>query len=444
MDTSAIYGAHSTHDQTCHLQGLAYNGTHISREPGKPYRPADQNLHFNGKNARAYPPEYTYTFVSMGGMQQQAHSLEPYNVGNSTAYGAHFACNNTYQGENAGYNGAYTHNEWEDDIGYGNNTSETKKDSKYRRKESVGNDTVDTFGDIGHSQDTTMDTKRTINADNTDYNPLDTKIQMGNTSLGNDGLDNVMVSNYSDYTTDNSGNNGYKEDHLERESDNKNSGSFDQEENSEDNGHGKDQVTSTATNDEGILSVCSSVIYDAITSLQRAAKKERKSRLQEDRAHAVSELQISGLTNKNVLYGTGTTQTAVEETVPPGNANKRTKRERRSQRRTMRKLEPRRKPKQTEEETAKPKEKQPWKAASQSDTTTGETANSKKVFPAEKAKRKTDPIRRQRIDPFLQINNCPSKTQTKSTEKYLCREWRDRLYRKTVKDKRPTRTAPAQ
>jgi hypothetical protein len=132
MDTSAIYGAHSTHDQTCHLQGLAYNGTHISREPGKPYRPADQNLHFNGKNARAYPPEYTYTFVSMGGMQQQAHSLEPYNVGNSTAYGEHFACNNTHQGENAGYNGAYTHNEWEDDIGYGNDISETKMDSKYR------------------------------------------------------------------------------------------------------------------------------------------------------------------------------------------------------------------------------------------------------------------------------------------------------------------------
>jgi hypothetical protein len=110
----------------------------------------------------------------------------------------------------------------------------------------------------------------------------------------------------------------------------------------------------------------------------------------------------------------------------------------------MLKREPRRKPKQTEEETVKPKEKQSRKAASQSDTTTETTAEPKKEFPAEKDNRKSDPIRRQRIDPVLQINKGPSKTKTKSTEKYLCREWRDRLYRKTVKDKRPTRTAPAQ
>ena len=82
----------------------------------------------------------------------------------------------------------------------------------------------------------------------------------------------------------------------------------------------------------------------------------------------------------------------------------------------MLKREPRRKPKQTEEETVKPKEDN----------------------------RKSDPIRRQRIDPVLQINKGPSKTKTKSTEKYLWREWCDRVSRKTSKDKRPTRTPPTQ
>jgi len=110
----------------------------------------------------------------------------------------------------------------------------------------------------------------------------------------------------------------------------------------------------------------------------------------------------------------------------------------------MMKREPRRKPKQTEEETAKPKEKQSRKAASQSDTTTETTAEPKKEFPVEKDNRKSDPIRRQRIDPVLQINKGPSKTQTKSTEKYLWREWRDRVSRKTAKDERPTRTPPTQ
>jgi hypothetical protein len=134
MDTSAIYDAHPTHDQTWQLQGLAYNGTHISREPGKSDLPADQNLHFNRKNAHAYPPEYMTTSLSMGVMQQQTHFLKPYNVGNSTVYVAHFAHNNTYHGENVGYNGTYTHNECEDDMGYGNNNSEMTMGSKYRRE----------------------------------------------------------------------------------------------------------------------------------------------------------------------------------------------------------------------------------------------------------------------------------------------------------------------
>jgi hypothetical protein len=154
-------------------------------------------------------------------------------------------------------------------MGYGNNNSEMTIGSKYRRKESDGNDTVDTFDDIGYSQDKTMDTKRTTNADNTDYDSLDTKILMGNASRGINGLDSFMVSNNSDHTKDNSGNKGYKEDHLERESDNNNIGSVDQEENFEDNGHEKDQVASTATNDELILSVCSSVLYDDIRKIKR-------------------------------------------------------------------------------------------------------------------------------------------------------------------------------
>jgi len=89
---------------------------------------------------------------------------------------------------------------------------------------------------------------------------------------------------------------------------------LDKEENSEDKGHAhdeRDQVSSTDTNDELILSAVTGVLFDGITFLQRASKKESKTRLQEDRVSAVSEIHISVLTNENGLNGNGATQTAV-------------------------------------------------------------------------------------------------------------------------------------
>jgi hypothetical protein len=108
----------------------------------------------------------------MGDMQQQVYFFKPYNVGNLTAYVAHFTCNNTYQRENVGYNGTHTYNGYEDDMGYGTNNSETTIDSKDHREESDDNTTVDTFDDIEYSQDTTMDTKMTMNTDNTDHDSI--------------------------------------------------------------------------------------------------------------------------------------------------------------------------------------------------------------------------------------------------------------------------------
>ena len=120
-------------------------------------------------------------------------------MGNLTAYVAHFTCNNTYQRENVGYNGTHTYNGYEDDMGYGTNNSETTIDSKDHREESDDNTTVDTFDDIEYSQDTTMDTKMTMNTDNTDHDSIDTTILMGDVSCSNHGIDNVMVINNSDH-----------------------------------------------------------------------------------------------------------------------------------------------------------------------------------------------------------------------------------------------------
>ena len=54
MDTAVRYGAHPTHNQTGQLQGMAYNGMHISTAPGQSYLPADQGRFFQDRNMHNY------------------------------------------------------------------------------------------------------------------------------------------------------------------------------------------------------------------------------------------------------------------------------------------------------------------------------------------------------------------------------------------------------